>query len=82
MKEADRCCSSAGIYNLIRSEMANALLGIKMEHAVATEAFYLLTSNPGMSAADEAGVDRHNAIDRMKVMHVVDFFCERMERMD
>ncbi|MFC5530712.1 (Fe-S)-binding protein [Cohnella yongneupensis] len=77
MKEADRCCGSAGIYNVTQPEMAGQLLDHKMVHAEATQAEYLLTSNPGCLLQMKLGAERHGVSDRMKVMHVVDFLYER-----
>ncbi|WP_238590700.1 heterodisulfide reductase-related iron-sulfur binding cluster [Paenibacillus beijingensis] len=36
MKEADRCCGSAGMYNLTQPEMVGQILEHKMEHARST----------------------------------------------
>ncbi|MFC9778915.1 (Fe-S)-binding protein [Paenibacillus chitinolyticus] len=77
MFEADRCCGSAGIYNLTQPEMANQILDHKMVHANATEARYLLTSNPGCLLQMKLGNERHGD-GSMKVMHVVDFLHERL----
>lgn len=78
MKEADRCCGSAGIYNITQPEMANQILDHKMVHAQATEAQVLLTSNPGCLLQMKLGVERHVGQDQMKVQHVVDFVYERL----
>ncbi|MBN2979940.1 heterodisulfide reductase-related iron-sulfur binding cluster [Cohnella algarum] len=80
MFESDRCCGSAGIYNLTQPEMANRILEHKMEHANATQAHYLLTSNPGCLLQMKLGVQRHGAGTDMKVAHVVDFLHERMAK--
>ncbi|MEC0249524.1 (Fe-S)-binding protein, partial [Paenibacillus chitinolyticus] len=77
MFEADRCCGSAGIYNLTQPDMANQILDHKMVHANATDAGYLLTSNPGCLLQMKLGNERHGD-GSMKVMHVVDFLHERM----
>ncbi|WP_239615347.1 (Fe-S)-binding protein [Cohnella mopanensis] len=80
MKEADRCCGSAGIYNVTQPEMAGQILEHKMEHAARTEASYLLTSNPGCLLQMKLGVEKHGAGSRMEVLHVVDFLYERIAR--
>ncbi|SEF83639.1 (Fe-S)-binding protein [Paenibacillus sp. UNC499MF] len=77
MFEADRCCGSAGIYNLTQPDMANQILDHKMVHANATDARYLLTSNPGCLLQMKLGNERHGD-GSMKVMHVVDFLHERL----
>lgn len=78
LKEADRCCGSAGIYNLTQPQMANQILDHKMEHVRKTEAHYLLTSNPGCLLQMKLGVERHGQSDHMKAVHIVDFLYERV----
>ncbi|MFC5406811.1 (Fe-S)-binding protein [Cohnella soli] len=78
MKEADRCCGSAGIYNVTQPEMAGQILEHKMEHANRTQANYLLTSNPGCLLQMKLGVEQHGVGNRMEVRHVVDFLYERI----
>jgi glycolate oxidase iron-sulfur subunit len=78
MHEADRCCGSAGIYNITQPEMAGQLLEHKMENANATAAHYLLTSNPGCLLQMKLGVQKHGCGTQMKVEHIVDFLHERM----
>ncbi|MFC5471512.1 (Fe-S)-binding protein [Cohnella suwonensis] len=78
MKEADRCCGSAGIYNVTEPEMAGRILDHKMEHANSTKARYLLTSNPGCLLQMKLGVRKQGANSHMEVKHVVDFLFERI----
>ncbi|REK67839.1 MAG: glycolate oxidase [Cohnella sp.] len=82
MHEADRCCGSAGIYNLTQPEMADQILERKMEHANATRAHYLLTSNPGCLLQMKLGVERYGDGGGMKVAHIADFLHERMKKGD
>ncbi|WP_062323423.1 (Fe-S)-binding protein [Paenibacillus pabuli] len=78
MKEADRCCGSAGIYNVTQPEMANEILEHKMEHANRTQARYLLTSNPGCLLQMKLGVEKHGVNRQMEIKHIVDFLYERI----
>ncbi|MCM3782518.1 (Fe-S)-binding protein [Neobacillus mesonae] len=78
MKEADRCCGSAGIYNVTQPEMAGKILKHKMEHAKRTEARYILTSNPGCHMQMKLGVEKHGDGKPIEVMHIADFLAERM----
>ncbi|WP_186438465.1 (Fe-S)-binding protein [Cohnella terricola] len=78
MKDSDRCCGSAGIYNVTQPEMAGQLIEHKMEHANATNARYLLTSNPGCLLQMKHGIEKHGASDKMEAMHIVDYLYERM----
>ncbi len=50
LEEADMCCGSAGIYNLLQPEMASRLLQRKIERIRATGAEIVLTGNPGCLA--------------------------------
>jgi glycolate oxidase iron-sulfur subunit len=79
MKEADRCCGSAGIYNVTQPQMAGQILEHKMEHANKTQARYLLTSNPGCMLQMKLGIDKHGSGGQMEAMHIVDFLYERLE---
>jgi glycolate oxidase iron-sulfur subunit len=79
-KESDRCCGSAGIYNLTQPQMASQILEHKMEHVKKTKAHYLLTSNPGCLLQMKLGIKRHNPKDPMEAVHIVDFLYERIKK--
>lgn len=62
MRDADRCCGSAGIYNIQQPVMADALLDEKMANLAATRAPLVVTANPGchlqmLAGARKAGLD-------------------------
>ncbi|WP_347880767.1 (Fe-S)-binding protein [Paenibacillus sp. F411] len=78
MAEADRCCGSAGIYNIVQPEMAGSILEHKMEHANNTQAGFMLTSNPGCLLQMKLGIEQHSCNHDMQAMHIVDFLHERM----
>lgn len=78
MKESDRCCGSAGIYNVTQPEMAGQLLEHKMEHAADTNARYMLTSNPGCLLQMKLGIEKHKPPFKMEAMHIVDYLHERL----
>ena len=78
MVESDRCCGSAGTYNVVQPEMAGSILEHKMEHADRTEASYMLTSNPGCLLQMKLGIEKHKPQQPMQAMHIVDFLHERM----
>ncbi len=75
LTEADRCCGSAGIYNILQPEMANNLLEEKMGHVKNTRADVLITSNPGCLLQMKLGVKRAGLEGKMEVMHLVDFLA-------
>jgi glycolate oxidase iron-sulfur subunit len=70
MPGADICCGSAGIYNVVQSEMSAQILGHKMESVNATGAGIIATANPGCMLQLQAGVRAHGSGQR--VMHVVE----------
>jgi glycolate oxidase iron-sulfur subunit len=67
---ADICCGSAGIYNVVQSEMAMYILHRKMDTVNATRAQIIATANPGCMLQLQAGVRLHGKDQR--VMHVVE----------
>jgi glycolate oxidase iron-sulfur subunit len=75
---ADRCCGSAGIYNIVQPNMANDVLEHKMEHVKETNAHYLITSNPGCLLQMKLGIEREKLGGRMEAVHIVDFLYDRI----
>jgi glycolate oxidase iron-sulfur subunit len=74
MPMSDLCCGSAGIYNVVHTEMALALLEKKMRAANSTGATRIVTANPGCMLQLRAGVERHGHGQR--VSHVVEVLDE------
>jgi glycolate oxidase iron-sulfur subunit len=74
MSEPDRCCGSAGIYNLIHPRMAQRLLRRKMRDVAATGAQVVATANVGCALQLEAGLKRYGLSAR--VAHVVELLDE------
>ncbi len=56
MSESDLCCGSAGIYNLLQTEMAGQLRERKVDHATATGAAVIVSANPGCMLQMRAGL--------------------------
>ena len=50
LPEADRCCGSAGVYNVLQPEMARTLLNLKWKNVQSTGASIVATGNPGCHA--------------------------------
>ncbi|MBX5435630.1 MAG: (Fe-S)-binding protein [Alicyclobacillaceae bacterium] len=69
LPESERCCGSAGIYNLTHPEMASALLERKMDD-IPDEAEALVTGNPGCIMQIRLGVRRRRR--RLDVVHTVE----------
>jgi glycolate oxidase iron-sulfur subunit len=70
LPDAEVCCGSAGIYNVVQNEMSMQVLQHKMENVNATHAEIIATANPGCMLQLQAGVRMHGSGQR--VMHVVE----------
>jgi glycolate oxidase iron-sulfur subunit len=70
MNTPDRCCGSAGIYNLTQTEMSRVLLADKMQDALSTSCDVISTANPGCMLQLDLGVRLHG--DAQEVVHVVE----------
>lgn len=70
---ANTCCGSAGIYNILQPEMADAILETKMTHVYAIDPAIVVTANPGclmqMQKGIQATCDQHGD---MTATHIVD----------
>lgn len=58
LEEADSCCGSAGVYNLMQWEMATAVLDRKIRFVGATRADWVVTSNAGCALQLRLGARR------------------------
>lgn len=74
MAQSDLCCGSAGIYNVVHTEMSMALLEQKMGAVNGTKATVIATANPGCMLQLQAGVRRHG--NGQRVAHVVELLDE------
>jgi glycolate oxidase iron-sulfur subunit len=74
LKEAEICCGSAGVYNVVHNELAEQLLEQKMRRIEETGAELILTANPGCLLQLRAGVARSG--NRRRVLHVVELLDE------
>ena len=70
MALADLCCGSAGIYNVMHTEMAGQLLENKMQSVNGTGAEWIVTANPGCMIQLQAGAQKHGK--GQQVLHVVE----------
>jgi glycolate oxidase iron-sulfur subunit len=70
LQEAELCCGSAGIYNLLHEEMASLVLDRKMANIEQTGADLVVTSNPGCLLQLERGINRKGL--PVKVEHLVE----------
>ncbi|HEX9421471.1 MAG TPA: heterodisulfide reductase-related iron-sulfur binding cluster [Methylomirabilota bacterium] len=74
LAEADRCCGSAGTYNLTQPEMARQLQSRKVAHIRETGAEAVVTSNPGCIIQIVQGLEAAGA--PVKVLHLVELIDE------
>jgi glycolate oxidase iron-sulfur subunit len=77
LKEAEICCGSAGVYNVVHNEISERLLESKMRRIDQTQAEVILTANPGCLLQLRAGERRRG---RRRVMHVIELLDEAYQR--
>lgn len=70
MAASDRCCGSAGIYNLTHPDMSQELLREKMQAIAATGAEVVVAPNPGCMLQLDYGARRYGP--KIKVLHLMD----------
>jgi glycolate oxidase iron-sulfur subunit len=78
MKDADRCCGSAGIYNIIETEMSMKMLDYKMVQAKDTHATTIVTANPGCLLQMKLGIEKEGLSSKMRGVHIVDLLLEAL----
>lgn len=79
MNNADRCCGSAGTYNILEHEISMNILDDKMSEVKKTKAATIITSNPGCLLQMKIGVEREGLGDRVEVLHIADFLIKAYE---
>lgn len=70
MRDADRCCGSAGIYNLTHPDLSALVLEEKMKNVAATTPQMIVTANAGCLLQLQQGVRRAGL--QAEVLHVLD----------
>lgn len=78
MPNADVCCGSAGIYNVVQNDMAMQILEHKMNSAKVTKADVIATANPGCMLQLEAGTRLYRTGQR--VAHVAQLLDEAYQK--
>lgn len=74
MEASDRCCGSAGIYNVLQPQMSGTLLQEKMANIRATGAPVVVTPNPGCMLQLGYGASRFGV--PVRVVHLMDLLDE------
>jgi glycolate oxidase iron-sulfur subunit len=78
--EGERCCGSAGIYNLTHPDTSLNILDEKMEHVQKTTADILVTTNPGCLLQMKLGIERAGLSSQVQAVHLVDLLAESFEK--
>ncbi len=78
MKDADRCCGSAGIYNIIEPDMSMQVLDYKMAQVKQTKATTIVTANPGCLLQMKLGIEREG-LTNVRAVHLVELLLEAVE---
>jgi len=74
LDKPDRCCGSAGVYNILQPEIASAILNEKMNDIAATGADTIVTTNAGCYFQLLNGVKQSHSSAR--VVHLVELLEE------
>ncbi|UOF92809.1 (Fe-S)-binding protein [Fodinisporobacter ferrooxydans] len=82
LPEADRCCGSAGIYNITNEAMSMQILDKKMQHVRGTKAKYVVTANPGCLLQMRLGIQRAGLQDEMEAIHIVDLIEQALPNLN
>ncbi|GGA18885.1 (Fe-S)-binding protein [Psychrobacillus lasiicapitis] len=78
LPNADLCCGSAGIYNLLQPKMSSVILKSKMQKVQEVSAGTVITTNPGCLLQMKVGIEREGLTSTTQAMHLVDFIYERI----
>jgi glycolate oxidase iron-sulfur subunit len=70
LRDADRCCGSAGIYNLTQPEMSARILDEKMSNVARSGAEIVATGNPGCLLQIAQGIRERRLA--MEVLHPIE----------
>ncbi len=80
MRDSDKCCGSAGIYNVTHYDMSMQILDHKMERVAESRAGCVVTANPGCQIQLQYGVQRAGLTDAqaepLEVVHLVQLLDE------
>jgi glycolate oxidase iron-sulfur subunit len=78
LKKPDQCCGSAGVYNIVQPQAANAILDRKMSDIAAAGVEIIVTSNTGCQMQLQYGVRKAHLPAR--VVHLVEILDQSYRR--
>jgi glycolate oxidase iron-sulfur subunit len=70
LRDADHCCGSAGIYNILQPEMSARILEGKIANIIRSGAEVIASGNPGCILQIQAGLDARNL--PIQVVHPIE----------
>jgi len=70
MREADRCCGAAGIYNILQPELSQKILDFKMRCLAETGATLVVAANPGCLLQLRVGAQQAGL--KVEVLHLAE----------
>jgi glycolate oxidase iron-sulfur subunit len=70
LPDADACCGSAGIYNLVEYDMSMDVLKRKMENVASTRAAVVVSANPGCIMQLRLGAKQRGL--NIEILHIID----------
>jgi len=79
LEDADQCCGSAGIYNLVEPDTSDAVLEPKLARIAESGADWVATGNPGCMMQIGAGLLRSGS--RARVVHPIELLDASYERL-
>jgi glycolate oxidase iron-sulfur subunit len=77
LENADACCGSAGTYNIEKPEMADRILGRKLDTIRATGAEVLVTGNPGCLLQLKKGLIDH--LPQVRILHLTEVLSRSLD---
>lgn len=78
MQDPERCCGSAGIYNIVHPDMSMDVLDAKMDNVLATGTDCVVASNPGCLLQLNVGLKQRGH--QPDAIHLVDLLDESIQR--
>jgi glycolate oxidase iron-sulfur subunit len=76
MIDKEKCCGSAGIYNVVHYDESMDILDLKMKAVHGTAARTIVTTNPGCLLQMQLGIQREGLGDGMRAVHLVELLAE------
>ncbi|WP_428912086.1 (Fe-S)-binding protein [Niallia sp. Krafla_26] len=76
MEQADMCCGSAGIYNIVNYDASMQVLDEKMKHTQEANSSVIITTNPGCLMQMKLGIEREGLSHTTRALHLIEYLAE------